>query len=105
MLVLSRSAVNESHVPEKARVIVTCRCGCRGTVEVEEIERGRVRLGFAFPESVRIDRAGQNGYLRLSVDVGADRHQLVGTPALPPSLREPEIEWLHEVLMAWKEQA
>lgn len=43
---------------EAARVVVTCSCGCVGTVTVlTKDQPGKVRLGFDFPKSVTIDRA------------------------------------------------
>jgi hypothetical protein len=48
---------NWSGPAEKSQVVVTCDCGCAGTVRVLSVEGQRVRLGFDFPRSVRVDRA------------------------------------------------
>jgi len=52
--------------------------------------------------AIRLGRIGQQGMLRASVDIGVNRIPL-GIVGGMVSLKEPEIEWLHQALQAWKE--
>lgn len=52
--------------------------------------------------AVRLARVAQQGFMRVSVDVGVDRIP-IGAVGGFPVLKEPELEWLHEVMQEWKE--
>lgn len=52
--------------------------------------------------AVRLTRIQQQG-LRLTIDVGVDRIT-IATAGPMTALKEPEVEWLYERLLSWKEQ-
>jgi hypothetical protein len=56
--------------------------------------------------AIRLDRIQQTASLRLTLDVGVDR-LVVATagPGTMAPLKEPEVEWLYQQLLAWKEGA
>lgn len=62
-----------------------------GALGRKEINVRRQDLGAVLLERNR-------GYLHLTVDVGVDRIPVASVA----TLKEPEIEWLHEALLAWK---
>ncbi len=68
----------------------------------------RLKTVFAQRADVGAIRLGRWGHiLRLTVDVGVDRIVIAssGPGVIGAALKEPEVEWLYEALLAWKEEA